>query len=80
VPRYFFHLRNDLDVPDAEGKDLPDLDAARAQALAFAVDMAAASALEHRKINLHHCIQVEDETGRVLHTILFGDAIAIETE
>jgi hypothetical protein len=42
--------------------------------------MAAASVLERRKINLHHSIEVEDETGQVLHTILFGDAITIETE
>ena len=80
MPRYFFHLRNDLDVPDAEGKDLPDLDAARAQAVAFAVDMAAASLLEHRKLNLHHRIDLEDEAGTILLTVAFGDAVAIETE
>jgi hypothetical protein len=79
MPRYFFHLRNDLDVPDPEGKELPDLDAARAQALAFAVDMAAASVLEHRKLNLQHRIDVEDETGAILLTVTFGDAITLET-
>jgi hypothetical protein len=79
VPRYFFHLRNDLDVPDLEGQELPDLDAAHAQAVAYAVDMAAASVLEHRKVNLHHRIEVEDEAGQVLEAVKFGDAVAIET-
>ena len=32
MPRYYFHLLNDVDVPDQEGKELPDLEAARAQA------------------------------------------------
>ena len=80
MPRYFFHLRNDLDVPDYEGNDLPNVEAARAQAVAFAVDMAAASLQEHRKLNLHHRIDVEDEAGKVLLTVAFGDAVAIETE
>jgi hypothetical protein len=79
VPRYFFHLRNDLDVPDLEGQELPDLGSARAQAVAYAVDMAAASVLEHRKVNLRHRIDVEDEAGQVLDTVNFGDVIAIET-
>ena len=79
MARYFFHLRNDLDVPDREGQELPDLDAARAQAVVFAVDMAAASVLEHRKVNLHHRIDIEDGAGQVLHTVEFGDVVAIET-
>ena len=29
VPRFYFHLRNDMDVPDDEGKDLPDLEVPR---------------------------------------------------
>ena len=79
MPRYFFHLRNDLDVPDPEGQELPDLRAARAQAVAYAVDMAAASVLEHRKVNLGHRIDVEDEAGQVLDTVNFGDVVTIET-
>jgi hypothetical protein len=79
MPRYFFHLRNDMDVPDPEGQELADLDAARAQAVAYAIDMAAASVLEHRKVNLQHRIEVEDEAGQVLETVKFGDAVANET-
>jgi hypothetical protein len=33
MPRYFFYLHIDLDVPDDEGRDLLDLDAAREHAL-----------------------------------------------
>jgi len=33
VPRYFFHLHDEQDYPDAEGTELPDLQAARVEAV-----------------------------------------------
>jgi hypothetical protein len=79
MPRFYFHLRNDLSVDDEEGIELPDLDAARARANAYAVDMSAASVVEHRKLNLHHRIDVAGQSGERLFTIKFGDVVAIET-
>jgi hypothetical protein len=79
MPRYFFHLRNDLSVDDEEGIELPDLESARARAERYALDMSAASVLEHRKLNLHHRIEVADETGRLVLTVKFGDVLSVET-
>jgi hypothetical protein len=28
VPRFYFHLRNDMDVPDEQGKEFPSFEAA----------------------------------------------------
>ena len=33
MPRYFFHLHNDIDCPDEEGLELPDLTTARMHAI-----------------------------------------------
>ncbi len=32
MPRYFFHIHDGQDYPDAEGTELPDLQAARVEA------------------------------------------------
>lgn len=36
MPRYFFHVRDGADYPDLQGTVLPDLAAARREALRFA--------------------------------------------
>jgi hypothetical protein len=79
MPRYFFHLRNSVDAEDYEGLELPDVGAARERAVAYALDMTAASVLEQRKINLHHRIEVADEQGQTVITVEFGDVVKIET-
>ena len=79
MPRYFFDLHNDVDALDAEGKDLPDVAAAKANALKEAREMIQASVGEEGKINLHHCIQVRDETGDTIYTLQFRDAVVIIT-
>ena len=77
MPRYFFHLRNDLNVDDDEGRELPDLQAAHDHAVRAAVDMAAVSVVEHRKVNLHHRIEVADKTGKILFNVEFGEVLTI---
>ena len=79
MPKYFFDLHNDVDALDAEGKDLPDVAAAKANALKEAREMIQASVGEEGKINLHHCIQVSDETWDTIYTLQFRDAVVIIT-
>ncbi len=78
MPRFFFNLRNDMSVDDEEGLELPNLEAARARAEAYALDMTAATVLEERKINLHHRIEVTDGMGQKVLTVEFGDLVTIE--
>lgn len=77
VDRYFFHLRDDLDVEDEEGTDLPDLDAAISRSVVYAIDMAATAVLEQRKLDLHHRIEVADAAGTILHTTEFRDVLVV---
>ncbi len=78
MPRYFLHLRDDLDVPDEEGFELPDLDAARTKARENALFSLAQTAKDEAKINFRHRIDIEDEQGGILDTVWFRDVVTVE--
>ena len=78
MPRYYFHLRNDLSLDDEEGEEYPTLEAARERAVQYALDMSAASVVEERKLNLHHRIEVADSDGRIVFAVKFGDVVKVE--
>ena len=78
MPRYYFHLYDDLDCPDLEGIELPDLDAAQAKA-AHEARLLMGDLLDREgRLALHHRIEIEDEQGAVLATVNFRDVVAIE--
>jgi hypothetical protein len=79
MPVFYFHLHNGIDAPDEEGKDLPDIDAARAYAEANALFTMAETLKETGHINLRHHVDVEDEHGKVLATVRFRDVVAIQS-
>jgi hypothetical protein len=67
MPRYFFNIRDGYDVnEDEEGIEFPDLEAARAEALATVEELrdelADAGNIE---------LEITDETGRRLLTVPF---------
>jgi hypothetical protein len=78
MPYFFFHLYDDLIVPDPEGKELPSLQAARETALDNAREMACAEVLDGY-LNLTHRIEIADESGKVLATVRFRDVVEVES-
>ena len=76
MPRFFFHLYNDEDSWDEEGRELPDADAAYRQACEDARHMAAES-VRSGHLDLAHYVAVADATGHVVFKITFGEAVAI---
>jgi hypothetical protein len=78
VPRFFFHLYDDVDVPDDEGVELPDLAAARDHARSQALNLIGENVKEQARIVLHHRLDIEDEHGSVLEAVRFGDILRIE--
>ncbi len=78
MPRYFLHLRDDFDVPDDEGCELPDLEAARAKARKDALFSLAHTAMDEAKINFSHRIDIEDNHGGILDTVWFRDVVRVE--
>jgi hypothetical protein len=67
MPRYFFHIRDGFDLDeDDEGVELPDFEAARAEALAT-VDELRDELADAGDIEL----EIADETGRRLLSVPF---------
>lgn len=77
MPRFFFNLHDGVDVRDGEGVVLPDLNAARKEALRGARDIMA-SDVKQGTLSLDEYIVVVDEQGHEVHRQTFADAIRIE--
>ena len=76
MPRYFLHLRDGSDeMLDPEGSEMPEHAIAGA-ALAAARDCLAADVKKGR-LDLRYRIDVEDNEGRLVHSLAFADAIEI---
>lgn len=78
MPKFFFHVRDDMDVPDDEGAELPDVDAARDYAARSARVLMCETLRQDGRITLHHQIDVEDEAGGLLASVPFREAVRIE--
>ena len=76
MPRFFFHLYDDVISRDEEGVELPDEKAAYANAVTSAREMACAEVKEGH-LTLHHRIEVEDERGNLVVTVPFADAVTV---
>lgn len=79
MPRYFFHLRNDAHTQDEEGKELPDLAAAREHALEAARDVVCGD-IRRGYLNLDHYVEVTDESGDTVLKLTFREAFTIAPE
>ena len=80
VRRFSFHLINDMDVPDEEGKELSDPDAARAEAGRQAHMLMGEMLKTEAHINLGHRIDIEDEQRTVVATVRFKDVVKIDRQ
>jgi len=77
VPRYFFNLYNDVTAMDPEGMELPDLAAARAEAITNIRGLLTEDVLRGR-IVLRHRIEIADESQAVVDKVAYGEAVEIE--
>ena len=78
MARFYFHLHNDLNVPDHEGVELPDLKAAVAHATMSARELMGQVLKDEGRINLRHRIDVEDEDHNVVAAVQFSEAVKVE--
>ncbi len=77
MPRYFFHVYDDVIAEDEEGSELPNLAAARLNALRGARDIIAEQ-VRRGYFVLSHWIDVVNEQGERVLTVTFGDAVDIK--
>ena len=77
MPRYFFHLHNDVDTEDEEGQALAGETEARARAAKYAREMVCESIRQNGHVNLDHSIVVAGEDGAELFTVRFGEVFEV---
>ena len=76
MPRYFSHLVDGEGVLlDPEGVEM-SVDAIQQHTLMNARDCIAGDVREGL-IDLHYRLEIHDETGRVVHTLSFADAVTV---
>ena len=76
MPRYRFHLYDDVETRDFAGREFADIAAARADAIGNARSVMAADIVDKGEITLSHRIELEEDGGE-LHVIAFRDAVTI---
>ncbi len=77
MPRYFFHVYDDIIAHDEEGVELPNVAAARLNALKGARDVIAEQ-VKRGYLVRSHWIDVVDEHGEPVMTVTFGDAVDLK--
>ena len=77
MPRYYFHLFNDVNAEDEEGLVLPNDAVAIQKAITSARELAAESVRQGHLI-LHHRIEVMHESGKKVGTVHFRDVVQVE--
>ena len=77
MPRFYFHIRDeDTLIEDHEGSDLPDLEAARVEALKDARSILAEK-VKHGQIIDGQRIEIVDDTGEVVAELPMRAAIRL---
>ena len=80
MPRFYFHVLDDLDTDDPEGAELADIDEARGRAVTAARVLMCETLTQEGRITLHHRIDIEDDQGDRTESVYFRDVVRIETE
>jgi predicted N-acetyltransferase YhbS len=77
MPRFYFHLHDDLDAVDEEGVECVDRETAMARAEGEARQLAAEE-VRRGELHLDHSIVVADDRGQVIATVMFRDCVLIK--
>jgi hypothetical protein len=76
MPLFFFHVKEgDGLLSDPEGSHLPDIEAARAEAIEGARQLISAAVLTGEPMGLGRQMQVDDANGQTLLSIQFRDVV-----
>jgi hypothetical protein len=77
MARYFFHTHHDVETLDAIGRELMSHESAWHHAVAEARAAAASEVKALGTLSLSHRIEVTDEQGTVVTTVLLADAVRV---
>lgn len=77
MTRFYFHMRDGTDeLLDPDGIRCQDMEGVRRSALEAALDVMGGD-LRKGIVDLRYRIDVEDQSGEVVHTLPFGQAVRI---
>ncbi len=79
MPRFYFHVYNDVIAIDEEGLELRDVEAAREQAMESARELVC-EGIHKGHLNLDHRIEVENEAHENVLTLTYRDAFTVTGE
>lgn len=80
MPRYFFDVHNGGGfLPDEDGRDLPDLEAARSEGLKGARSLLAEDVMQGR-LDLNGRLEIFGADRELLVTIPFSEAVEVQRE
>ena len=71
MPRYYFNVHDGKSFFDAEGTELPNLDTAKREAIAYSAKLLADNVVQFRD-GEPWAIDVTDESGLVLFSLIFA--------
>lgn len=75
MPRFFFHICNGTGfIEDEEGQELPDVEAARAEAVKGARSIMATD-VQRGELDLSSFIEVQGDDGALIFTLNFTEAV-----
>lgn len=77
MPKFFFHLHNDVYVQDHIGTELTSLDEARMKAVSAARGVMAEDIVDAGHITLSHRITIADEAGTRLLEVPFRTCVDV---
>ena len=77
MPRFFFHLFNKVNVRDDDGRELPSLDAAKAEATQACRVIMAEDVRNDGQITLSHRIEIHGDDGEMKLVLPFRACIEI---
>ena len=77
---FFFHIHDGTSIiEDFDGTDLPDLTAARVEALASARDLLADRVRAGQVVDGQH-FEITDESGAIVGKVMFKDALVLPAD
>ncbi len=77
MPRYYFRFCDGDELPDNLGIELSDAETARTEAIQGIRSLVADRARQGR-LPVSERVEIEDEAGRTLMTVLFDEALKLE--
>jgi len=78
MPIFHLNVFNNVITLDLDGLERPDLEAAKADAIAGARDLITSDIREGRTVHRSHRIEITDDAGQLLHTVRYGDVVDLQ--